>query len=281
MQTSLVEMASREQLLAIWLLHRRKKKKSRRYVRELNLTRTLNGEYVTLVQEMRELDEERHFMYFRMSFRRFQDLLERVRKEITYPKNHRFPISPDERLVLTLRYLATGDSQQTLAITFRLGKSTVSQIIYRTCEAIWNTLSSDFVRFPDRQAWQNISEDFWKYWNYPHCLGAIDGKHTAIKAPLNAGSDYYNYKHFHSIVLLGIADAKYSFVMVDIGAYGRRSDAGILCDSTFGKKLASGSLDIPEPKKLPGSQKKTPYVFVGDEAFPLKENMMRPYPGKH
>ena len=69
--------------------------------------------------------------------------------------------------------------------------------------------------------------------------------------------------------------------MVDIGAYGRRSDAGILCDSTFGKKLASGSLDIPEPKKLPGSQKKTPYVFVGDEAFPLKENMMRPYPGKH
>ena len=58
--------------------------------------------------------------------------------------------------------------------------------------------------------------------------------------------------------------------MVDTGACGRRSDAGILSDSAFGKKLG-----IPEPDKLPGSQEQTPYVFVGeDEAFPLKENMM-------
>ena len=203
-RTSVVEMSSREQLLATLLLYQRyKRKKTRRYIRELNLTRTVKGEYTTLVKEMRQLDEERHFMYFRMSYRRFEELLQRVQEKITFPKNHRYPVSPDERLFLTLRYLATGDSQQTLAITFRLGKSTVSQIIYQTCEAIWDSLFSDFVRLPNRQTWRNISEEFWKHWNYPHCLGAIDGKHIAVKAPPNAGSDFYNYKGFHSIVLLG------------------------------------------------------------------------------
>ena len=32
---------------------------------------------------------------------------------------------------------------------------------------------------------------------------------------------------------------------------------------------------------LPGMADKLPYVFIGDEAFPLKVNMLRPYPGKN
>ncbi|CAH1997163.1 unnamed protein product [Acanthoscelides obtectus] len=42
--------------------------------------------------------------------------------------------------------------------------------------------------------------------------------------------------------------------------------------------LYNGSLDLPEPKPLPGQNTPTPYVFVGDEAFPLMRNLMRPYP---
>ncbi|KAG5864410.1 hypothetical protein JTB14_001497 [Gonioctena quinquepunctata] len=39
--------------------------------------------------------------------------------------------------------------------------------------------------------------------------------------------------------------------------------------------LNSRSLQLPEPKPLPGQNTETPYVFIGDEAFP---NLMRPYP---
>ena len=176
-----------------------------------------------------------------MSKERYRDLLRRLKEKLTFGKNHRYPISADERLVLTLRYLAHGDAQQNLAITCRYGRSTVNQIIYHTCRAIWDTLSSEFLSFPDEQKWKEIANDFWKYWNYPHCLGAIDGKHIAIKAPANAGSDYYNYKGFNSIVLLAVVDATYSFVVVDIGAYGRLKLQTQYLEETEGRDIGPSS----------------------------------------
>jgi len=45
--------------------------------------------------------------------------------------------------------------------------------------------------------------------------------------------------------------------------------------------LLDKKLEIPPAKKLIGREKAVPYVFVADEAFPLKENILTPYPGSH
>lgn len=43
-----------------------------------------------------------------------------------------------------------------------------------------------------------------------------------------------------------------------------------------------GDLPFPTPKPLPGTRSPNlPYVIVGDEAFPLRTNMLRPYPGRN
>ena len=102
------------------------------------------------------------------------------------------------------------------------------------------------------------------------------GKHVRIKAPANTCSQYRNYKGFFSIVLLAVADANYIFRLVDIGMSGSNSDGGILKRSPLGRKLASGNFKFPEAKTL-STGKSVPAVLIGDDAFPLKENMMKPF----
>lgn len=74
---------------------------------------------------------------------------------------------------------------------------------------------------PDEQKVKQISREFWQIWNFPNCAGAIDGKHIRILCPKKSGSLYFNYKNYFSTVMLAIVDAKYKFVAVDIGSYGK------------------------------------------------------------
>ena len=72
------------------------------------------------------------------------------------------------------------------------------------------------------------------------------------------------------------------FTLVDIGNTGCQSDGGIFSNSVFGQALDDGTLSFPKPSPLPGtSSPDFPYVIAGDEAFPLKNNLLRPYPGRY
>lgn len=77
--------------------------------------------------------------YTRMTPERFEHLLSmvgpRIKKQDT---RMREAIGPAERLTLTLRYLASGNDQQSLSFSYRIGKATVSNIIHETLTAIWS-----------------------------------------------------------------------------------------------------------------------------------------------
>ncbi|XP_026330586.1 uncharacterized protein LOC113238079 [Hyposmocoma kahamanoa] len=217
--------------------------------------------------------------YYRMDYEKFEKLADLLKSRIKKTKTYfRSPIPVAERLSVCLRYLITGVSFKSLAFSYRMGFSTVRSIVHETCQAIFTVLRSTTLPKSTSQQWQSIATDFEKIWNFPNCIGAMDGKHFKIRAPNNSGSLYNNYKKFFSVVLLAVVDAKYKFVIVDVGAYGRNSDGGILQSSKFGTKLRNGSLCIPPVKTLPHTIQKLPHVFVADEAFPLTENIMRPYP---
>ncbi|XP_062559309.1 uncharacterized protein LOC134224092 [Armigeres subalbatus] len=91
---------------------------------------------------------------------------------------------------------------------------------------------------------------------------------------------FFNYKKQYSIVLMAMCDASYNFIGVDVGAYGGNADGSVFANSAFGHRLLHGELNLPDPDALPNAEV-IPYFIVGDAAFPLKQNLMRPYPGRN
>ena len=133
-----------------------------------------------------------------MSPNRFQHLLELVRPLITKRDTKmRKAIIAEERLAVTLRFLATGDSQQSLSFSFRMGKTTVSNIITETSNVIYQVLKEKYLSAPHtKEEWLKISQEFEENWNMPYLIGCIDGKHIRIVYPKLTGTQYYNYKGF-------------------------------------------------------------------------------------
>lgn len=147
-----------------------------------------------------------------------------------------------------------------------------------TCRAIWDTLSPIYMKKPTTAKWLAVAERFEQLWNFPNCLGCIDGKHVRLECPINAGSAYYNYKHFNSIILQAVADADAKFIAVDVGDFGRHSDSGVFNESNFGKSFFENELNIPQARKVsPSNSNLFPFVILGDEAYPLSKNLMKPF----
>lgn len=131
-------------------------------------------------------------------------------------------------------------------------------------------------------AWEKIANGFQQNANFPHCLGAVDGKHIRVKKPANSGSMFFNYKDYFSVVLLAVVDAEYRFNYVSVGSCGKDCDSSIFKTSTFWKMLTENSLQIPKPCPLhEGSEIDVPYVLIGDEGFGLHEHLLRPFGGTH
>ena len=114
---------------------------------------------------------------------------------------------------------------------------------------------------------------------FPNCIGAIDGKHVMIQCPFNSGSSFYNYKSYFSIVLLAVGLADYRLVMVDVGTYGSISDSGVLNHTTFFKHIRNKNLNVPPLGNFLNDTEEThvPNVLLGDGAFPLRCDLMRPF----
>ena len=126
---------------------------------------------------------------------------------------------------------------------------------------------------------KGIADEFYSSWNFPNCLGALDGKHMVMQAPPKSGNQFFNYKGTFSIVLMALVDDDYRFTYVEIGDYGSNSGGALFKNCVFGKVFMNDELDVPPPTHLPNYPASGPvsYCFVADEAFPLCCDLMRPF----
>uniref|UniRef100_A0A147BIK3 Putative harbinger-4 pst n=1 Tax=Ixodes ricinus TaxID=34613 RepID=A0A147BIK3_IXORI len=256
-------------------------KKKRPWVKEYLQKREQTGAHHSLTRDLLK-DANEFRRYLRMTPDVFHRLADGIRADIQRQNTvMRESISAEERLEVTLRHLASGDSLRSLHYQYLEGHSTVHSIVYSTCTALYNYLRERHIVLPRTPAeWRAVATRFEGMWNYPHCLGAIDGKHINMFAPPNSGSLYFDYMGNFSLVLLAVVDADLKAIYVDVGTNGRTHDSTTFKKSTFYQRLTTDALNLPAPEPLPGAQCAQPYVFVADAAFPMSDNLMRPYPGK-
>lgn len=122
-----------------------KAKNKRKWVRDWIKQREIEDTAQKLIQELRN---ERQFrQFFRMTEDQFDILLQRVGPSITKRDTHmRKAITAETRLLITLRYLSTGDSYRSLMLLFRVAHNTISTIVSSTCNAIFNALKDDYMK---------------------------------------------------------------------------------------------------------------------------------------
>ncbi|KAK3919743.1 Putative nuclease [Frankliniella fusca] len=198
----------------------------------------LFGAWFSLIPSLR-LDEDKFFNFLRMTPSAFDRLLSMVSPWLK-KYSRRESICPGERLAITLRYLASGNSHVSLMYLFRVSAQCIGKIVLETSTVLYREL---------------------KGLAFPHCA-----------------SRYFNYKGFHSMILMAKADAKLKFISVDFGGSGRRGDANVFNHSALGRKMANNEISAPPPSDVNGIN--LPYVFVGDAAFQGIRGILTPFPGK-
>ena len=170
-------------------------------------------------------------------------------------------------------------SYRSLAQSYRLGVTTVAEIIQGTTTAIWFCLCPLYLKKPTRESSEQTAQGYLTKCNFPNVIGSIDGKHIRIQAPPKSGSNFFNYKHFFSIVLQGVADSDLKFIAVEVGAFGKESDGGIFARSDTKLYFEQNSMGLPDTVPLPDSSASIPYVLLGDAAYPLKPYLVTPFSG--
>ncbi|XP_073436961.1 uncharacterized protein [Dendrobates tinctorius] len=175
---------------------KRRTASKRMWVHPIVQERVDKGHFSRLYQDLRKYPEK--FVHFcRLTIPAFDHLLDLLSPELNYQKTvMRRPISAEERLLITLRFLATGESYTSLHLQFRVGKSTISQIVRCTCAVIWQKLQPIVMPSPTKDTWLQVAAGFQSVANFPYCIGAVDGKHVRVQKPPRSGSRFFNYKWY-------------------------------------------------------------------------------------
>ena len=180
--SSLSSLSTDDQYLAfVAFTLSKSKRRHKKLVKDFLKKRDEEGSY-NMVRKLAVDDRKMYFRYMRMTPDRKKYLLSLGAPLVAkLSTNYREPISPEQRLSLTLRHLATGESQISLSLQYRIERQTISKIIPETRKAIYDALVAKHDNTPSSQEdWLAISQQFEDRWNLPHIVGALNGKHIRI-----------------------------------------------------------------------------------------------------
>jgi len=136
-----------------------------------------------------------------------QSIIDLLSDEIAPATRRSHSLSAKMKVLVTLRFLASGSFLQVVGDTFlSFDKSTVSRVVHQVTKALSAKLNA-FIKFPSTtNERDDVKRSLFRIGGFPCAIGCVDGTHVRIKAPSLNERDYVNRKGFHSINVQAICN---------------------------------------------------------------------------
>ncbi len=147
------------------------------------LRRPAFGQFKHLTVELRIEDPASFQNFVRCETAMFQKMVDRLTPLICkLDTNYRKALDRGLKVVIVLRYMATGDSSKSLQYSFRVAYNNICLLIAEVTSAIMDAYLEEVIVTPTTSDnWMVIANTNIRKWQYHHCLGAIYGKHVTIR----------------------------------------------------------------------------------------------------
>jgi hypothetical protein len=154
---------------------------------------------------------------YRFSNENVDRLCRLLENKLSRPTNRSHALSVKQQVLISLRYLATGNFMQTIGDTFGIDKGTVSRVVSNFVDELCS-LKDRFIKFPvDREHVSREQNAFYMQHGFPCVIGCIDCTHVRIISPgIPEERDYVNRKGFHSVNVQVTCDSQGRVISLDL-----------------------------------------------------------------
>ncbi|KHJ88692.1 hypothetical protein OESDEN_11513 [Oesophagostomum dentatum] len=209
------------------------------------------------------------------------ELIQAMAEDIKSDERTRLYVREEHRLFLDsrfqiIRYVGHGYGYGSLAEELNIGRQTVSDIVAEVTDVINIFLFAEAFPPVTREMMEDCAVKAQDRYDYPRAAGFMDGKHVGLRKPKNSGSAYWNYKSFHSIILLAVCDCDYRFITFDVGSPGRAGDAGVFRNSFIRTFFELHDEVFPETAML-NEVGPVQYHILVDGGFAQGHRYVRPF----
>ncbi|XP_046863156.1 putative nuclease HARBI1 [Xenia sp. Carnegie-2017] len=232
-----------------------------------------------LDSEFTGLSEKRWLESYRLPKRLFLQLVNSMRLLGRQSTRLRPAIPVNIIVAMMLKRLGKGLDYREIGDKFGVGASTACTKVNEALRFLIRTKKYMLNRLQERRNLKEIVDGFAKKWNIPQCLGAVDGTHIPIRAPVMHHADYFNRKFFHSVILQAVCDSECHFTDIFVGWPGNSHDARVFSCSNIGQRTINGNLIEGGTLTKQINGKNIEPFLIGDPAYPLLKHLMKNYAG--
>ncbi|CAH1995160.1 unnamed protein product [Acanthoscelides obtectus] len=172
-------------------------------------------------------------------------------------------LTPQQQLLLALRYYANRSFLAVAGDFAGLSKSTASKTVRRVSKVLASK-RSNYIKIPDTpEALAKAKQSFYNIARFPRCIGAIDCTHIKIVSPGGSHAELFrNRKQFFSLNVQTVSDADLKLCNIVCRWPRSAHDSYILTNSQLCRQFESGHF---------GNS-----LLVGDKGYPIKRYLMTP-----